>query len=108
MEQQHAQAQESIDALVTELQETLARLEQEQQQVAALSDKLESTAAEHSNMQKQVCVCNPSGGVALCVLDRHVTHAYLGAARQDVPMLNEAHTVSRACHCRFTAAVCRT
>lgn len=64
-EQQHAQAQESIDALVAELQETLARLEQEQQQVAQLSNKLESTAAEHSGMQKQVG-CHPFRGLALC------------------------------------------
>lgn len=56
LDQHHHQAQESIDALVAELQDTLARLEQEQQQAGQLSEQLKSLSTEGTAMQKQVGV----------------------------------------------------
>lgn len=56
LEQQHCEAQESIDALVAELQETLASLEQEQQQAGQLSKKLGALTAEGASAQQRVGV----------------------------------------------------
>jgi ABC-type transporter Mla subunit MlaD len=54
VDQQHHQAQESIDALVAELQDTLGRLEQEQQQAGQLSAQLNALTTEGTATQKQV------------------------------------------------------
>lgn len=54
LSQQHDKAQESIDALVAELQDTLGRLEQQQQQAGQLSDRLQQVTADAAVMQKQV------------------------------------------------------
>lgn len=53
-DQQHTQAQESIDALVAELQDTLARLDQEQQQAGQLSERLQKASKEGAEREKQV------------------------------------------------------
>lgn len=57
LHEQHQKAQESIDALVAELQDTLARLEQEQKQAGLLSDKLQQLSADAAAKQKQVRMC---------------------------------------------------
>ena len=53
-DKQHEQAQESIDALVAELQDTLARLEQEQQQAGQLSERLQQATKEGADKEKKV------------------------------------------------------
>jgi len=61
LHEQHQKAQESIDALVAELQDTLARLEQEQKQAGLLSDKLQQSSADAAAKQKQVRLCYVGG-----------------------------------------------